>query len=230
MVKVKEDMTGWKMWEHGISDSKITVIKQVEDYISPQGKHRAQWLCECNCSKHTIFVALGNGIRTGHVKSCGCWNIEYHQKHSDSQSRLYHVWQAIIQRCHNPSNAHYKNYGMRGIVVCEQWKNSYETFRDWALINGYDSEAKRGRYTIERINVNGNYCPENCKWATQKEQQFNKRNNRIIEFNGECRTATEWGDITGFGYHVIQRRIDVYGWSIEKALTTPIRKYKNTTK
>lgn len=75
MVKVKEDMTGWKMWEHGILDSRITVIKQVEDYVSPKGKHRAMWLCECNCEKHTIFTTLGNGIRTGHVKSLSLIHI-----------------------------------------------------------------------------------------------------------------------------------------------------------
>lgn len=228
MVKVKEDMTGWKMWEHGILDSRITVIKQVEDYVSPKGKHRAMWLCECNCEKHTIFITLGNGIRTGHVKSCGCWELECHSTHKSYKERLYKVWSNMKLRCNNPNHKQYYNYGGRGIKVCDEWNNDYLSFKKWAYENGYDENASKGQYTIERIDVNGNYCPENCCWKTHKEQQFNKRNNHKVEYDGKLLTLTEWGELTGFGFHLIQSRLK-RGWSIEKALTTPVKrksKYK----
>ena len=116
--------------------------------------------------------------------------------------RLYRIWRAMRERCSRKGNVRYADYGGRGITVCAEWQD-YETFKCWAYQSGY-----QGHLTIDRIDVNGNYCPENCRWATMKEQCNNKRNNRIIEYAGEAHTAAEWARITGIPYRTIQSRLN----------------------
>lgn len=117
-------------------------------------------------------------------------------------------------RCTNTTIKAYKDYGGRGIKVCDEWLNSFEAFYDWAMKNGYADHL-----SIDRIDVNGNYCPENCRWATRKTQQMNKTNNLLIDFNGEKHTLAEWSEITGINRATIKSRLNA-GWTIEKALTT----------
>ena len=116
-------------------------------------------------------------------------------------------------RCNNPNVLEYKDYGGRGITVCDEWQHSYETFRDWARLNGYMDDL-----TIDRIDVNGNYEPSNCRWSTRKEQANNRRSNKLITFNGETHNIQEWSDIVGVNDITLRNRLYKYGWSVEKAV------------
>lgn len=120
------------------------------------------------------------------------------------------------QRCNDPGHSNYKYYGGRGIKVCERWKK-FENFYN-------DMGERPDGHTLERIDLNSDYCPENCRWITHKEQCNNRRSNRFIELDGERHTLQEWAIITGITRNTIEKRIDNYGWSIKKALTTPTRR------
>ena len=138
------------------------------------------WRCVCDCGSETN-VAIGH-LRNGHTKSCGCLKAqmaeETHLKHGHKRKkevdRLYAVWRAMKQRCYLETADSFKYYGGRGIAVCEEW-HDYETFKNWAYANGYNPNANFGECTIDRIDVSGNYCPENCRWVDMKEQNRNKR-------------------------------------------------------
>lgn len=180
---------------------RLTVRERV---TSP--KAQAQWRCVCDCGKET--VVRSQDLRNGHTKSCGCYGLEVSVSHTpsfsthkESKSRLYRVWIGIKGRCNNCKNKAYSYYGGRGIKACQEWDTSYETFRKWALANGY-----RDDLTIDRINVNGNYCPENCRWVDVKTQMNNTRANRRITQNGETRTMAEWAERTGIAYETIRYR------------------------
>lgn len=139
-------------------------------------------------------------------------------KHGMEGTRLYKIWDRMKQRCRNPNNTNYKHYGERGIEVCEDW-NDFSNFMNWSYENGYNESL-----SIDRIDVNGNYCPDNCRWVSQKEQNNNKRNNHYLTFGGRTLTLAEWGDATGILPATIQHRIARDGWSVEDALTIPPKK------
>lgn len=128
------------------------------------------WLCECECGNQVTVE--GHALVRGKNKSCGCLHGE---NHGFSDDRLYAVWQTMKRRCDLPTNEKYPAYGGRGITVCEEWANSFKAFREWALSNGYDYNAPYGVCTIDRIDVDGNYCPENCRWVDMATQSKNKR-------------------------------------------------------
>jgi hypothetical protein len=191
---------------------------------------RALWLCKCECGNE--ITVIGDLLRNGHVQSCGCLRPDVITKHGCAKhnqvDRLYRVWKQIRNRCNNPNVKGYKYYGGRGIQICDEW-NDYENFRKWAIANGYDEKAKWGDCTIDRIDSNGNYKPDNCRWVDMKTQSNNKSTNHYITYNNETHTLAEWERLTGISRSVITCRIK-RGWSVEKTFTTPVRKIKKTNK
>ena len=137
---------------------------------------------------------------------------KYKSRHGMYGTRLYHIWNGLSGRCLNPNNKDYANYGGRGITVCDKWRKP-ENFFEWAIHNGYNADL-----TLDRIDVNKGYSPENCRWITGAEQQRNRRNNRIIELNGEFHCVAEWAEITRIPKQTITSRLR-YGWTPEEILT-----------
>lgn len=161
------------------------------------------WECQCDCGN--VHVARSGSLRHGDVKSCGCLFkeklIERNTTHGMRCSRLYQTWLDMKGRCFNPKDKAFCNYGGRNITVCDEWAKDFHAFHEWAMDNGYEPHL-----TIERINNDGNYEPNNCRWATRIEQQNNKRNNRRITMNGETHTLAEWAKITGIKYSTLYSR------------------------
>lgn len=147
---------------------RLTVIEESPVRINQQ----VCWICKCECGNITKPILAGN-LKKGHTKSCECLRT----KHNMHKTRLYEVWHAMKDRCYNSHKKAYKNYGGRGITVCEEWRNDFKAFHSWAIANGYDPNAKQGECTLDRIDVNGNYEPTNCQWVSMKVQQNNRRNN-----------------------------------------------------
>lgn len=150
------------------------------------------------------------------------------EKHGEKYTRLYKVWRGMKERCLYSWHSQWKNYGGRGIKVCPEWSNSYIAFRDWAMSHGYDPNAKKGECTIDRIDVNGDYEPTNCRWVSAKVQCNNKRNNHLLTLNGETHNITEWSEITGLSNDTITVRLK-HGWNIEDVLTVPIKRTEEET-
>lgn len=163
----------------------------------------------------SAFLRMSSFNRT--TKSCGCW----HEKHGDTGSRLYKCWQDMKARCEYKKDTNYHNYGGRGITVCEEWRNSYLKFKDWALKNGYTEKL-----TIDRIDVNGNYEPNNCRWVGFDIQANNTRANVFVEYNGEKMTlrqfARKYTEPMGVSYKTLWHRYSVAKWSLEKCVNTPL--------
>ena len=137
--------------------------------------------------------------------------------------KLYGVWGSMLSRCNNPNHHLYKNYGGRGIKVCKEW-NDFSAFREWAIKNGYVEGENRRQCSIDRIDVNGNYEPSNCRWATAETQMNNRRVNVSLTYGGETKTLSQWAKALGINYSTICSRY-CRGWDIERMLSTPIRKY-----
>ena len=132
----------------------------------------------------------------------------------------------MIRRCYYSKHPGYENYGGRGIQVCEEWKNSYAAFRKWAYDNGYEENAEYLECTIDRIDVDGDYCPDDCRWADMKTQSNNRRNNLLIEYDGRVRTLTEWAEEFNMNFFTLWSRLYEYDWPPEKAFNTPCKEYR----
>lgn len=176
------------------------------------------WKCKCDCGQ--ICYVSTKLLRNGATKSCGCLRINSLKrrvtKHNLRNTRIYRIWQNIKKRCSKPKNPIYKYYGGRGIIICNEWENDFVNFYNWAINNGY-----KEKLTIDRINVNGNYEPTNCRWVDIKTQQRNKRNNHLITYNGETHCISEWAEIIKIPSKTLEKRF-LDNWNIERALTTPL--------
>lgn len=203
---------------------RLKVLEKDEPHYTSGGYKKTKWICRCDCGK--IVSVVGASLLNGTTKSCGCLREENRKRNKGyhHRERLYVLWQGIRQRCNNPNNISYKWYGAKGIKVCEEWENDYIAFRKWAIESGYDETLPRGTQTIERLDVGKDYCPENCTWKTIKEQQRNKENTRLFEYNGETHTVGEWSEITGISQTVLHARIFSCGWDIKDAIERPLNK------
>lgn len=194
---------------------RLIVVGRAEN--GPRGK--VNWKCLRDCGKYT--VVRGDHLKSGETTSCGCFNVDTLtarlRTHGDTGSGLYAVYRTMIARCENANNGQFLNYGGRGISVCPEWRRSYEAFREWAIKAGY----KPG-LSIDRIDFDGDYHPDNCRWATPKMQGNNKRNNHRVTCKGVTKTIAEWADETGIPQSTIFQRIWKLGWSDEDAVTTPV--------
>ena len=208
MAKRIKDLTGQRF-------GMLTAVS-----ISHRKGTRTYWNCKCDCGG--TRVVSGDHLKRMDNTDCGCTrkHISYSKKHGMSNSRLYTIWALMKYRCNNPNRKEYQDYGGRGIRICKEW-NDPQNFINWALNNGYSDDL-----TLDRIDNNSGYCPENCRWATKSVQMNNRRTCRYITHNGETKTISQWAKEKGMSYNQLKRRIDNYGWSIEKALNEPLHSPK----
>lgn len=206
------DLTGQRF-------GRLTVLERAET----KSDRKTRWLCRCDCGNETIVY--GRYLRKGNTKSCGCYQKERAREtgksnstHGLSHTRLYVIWNGMVRRCHNPKAQRYDQYGGRGIFVCDEWRNDFMSFREWALANGYREDL-----SIDRIENDKGYSPDNCRWATDLDQANNMTSNTMITFNGKTQNMKQWSKELGISYMALVCRFD-RGWSVEKAFTTPVRK------
>lgn len=198
---------------------RLTVIQEIKE-----GRKIVFCLCLCDCGKiKKVRVA---SIKSGQTKSCGCLVVEKAKeiqsrcfyKHGLTKTRIHKIWTQIKQRCFNKKAPFYKNYGGRGICMYAEWKNNFLLFYDWALKNGYQDNL-----TIDRIDVNGNYEPSNCRWITMLEQTKNTRKSVFIIYKGERKIASDWAKTIGVDRNILYRRKRM-GWSDKDIIETPVKK------
>lgn len=183
-------------------------------------RNATRWLCHCDCGAE-VTRYLG-ALTRGEATHCGCKRGETSRTHGMTSTRLYLAWQNMKARCNNSRTKHYASYGGRGIRVCDRWAYSFENFL------ADMGESPTPMHTLDRIDNNGNYCPENCRWATRSEQQANRRPVRLLTFNGRTQCAAAWARELGAPKGLIYKRLRL-GWSVERAVTTPpLAQYQRT--
>ena len=190
---------------------RLTVLKRVDN----DKLGHLRWLCLCDCGKER--VVFGFNLKNGHTKSCGCLKIERAKTHDMYGTPTYRSWDHMNGRCSNPNDKEYKDYGGLGITFAERW-DKFENFLE-------DMGEQPKGLQIDRIENDGNYCKSNCRWVTPKQNSRNKRNNIFITHNGKKKCISEWSEEFDIRTNVVWMRLEL-GWSTEKALTTPVRKYK----
>lgn len=173
--------------------------------------------CSCECSPEKIIEIRADHLARGETKSCGCLQREKAKAartHGLTKTRIYRIWVKMKERCENPNDPKYYRYGKRGISVCDEWRNNFKAFYDWAMKNGYAENL-----SINRQNNDGNYCPDNCEWATKKQQANNTGTNRFITHKGKKQTLQQWADECGISSSTLKSRLDVYKWTMNEALS-----------
>ncbi len=191
-----------------LSEKRFDRLVAKKKVKSPNGDKKSYWLCECDCGNKAIVRK--DSLESGHAKSCGCLAKEYRPiTHGHSRDRLYSIWANMKQRCYNKNDENYKNYGGRGITVCNEWQD-YMLFRKWAYENGYDENAKRGECTLDRIDVNGNYEPSNCRWSDKDVQNYNKRETRKLLIDGKEMTLKDICDTYNIKMSTVRGRYQRY--------------------
>ncbi len=200
-----EDLTGRKFGE-----------LEVLEYAGKKERNSSLWRCRCNCGN--IVVVGREYLFSSHILNCGC-NVNGKVRHGMTKTRIHTIWVSMRQRCYNKNFREYDRYGGRGITVCQAWLDDFMNFYNWAMANGYSDEL-----TLDRKDNDGNYCPENCRWATMEQQSNNRSSSKLITYNGETRTMAGWARKFGIRYSTLQQRISNSGWSFEKAISTPIKR------
>lgn len=187
---------------------KLVVLEELPERAK-DGQKVYQCICDCGNYKNV----RGKDLRSGNTKSCGCLHKSVITTHNKTNNRVYRIYWNMKQRCYNKNKECYKNYGGRGIEVCKEWLDDFMTFYDWAMSHGYDDTL-----TIDRINVDGNYDPDNCRWVTRKEQQNNRRTNVYLTYNGSSYTISQWSEILNINCRTLCDRYHK-GLSIDDILT-----------
>ena len=193
---------------------KLTVIKK-DEIKTIKGKY-TYWVCECECG--SVKSIYQGSLRNGKTTSCGCYGKEQRlkakTKHGLSHTRIKRIYDNMLSRCYNPKTPKFKNHGGRGIKVCDEWlgENGFINFVNWAMSNGYDEEL-----TLDRIDNDGDYSPDNCRWADEETQHKNRRITLYIEYNGEKKTVQEWSKELGISENTIYYRY-YHGYTPEEIL------------
>ena len=189
---------------HDLTGQKFGLLTVIG--LAETDTRKTYWVCKCDCGN--MKTVRSDSLLCGAIKSCGCIkrkqdevNLTKNHRHKMSGTRIYSEWQGMKGRCYNKGNARYADWGGRGIEVCEQWRNSFESFYTWAMANGYQDNL-----TIDRIDNNGNYCPENCRWVGQQEQCRNRRSNINLTIGNSTRTLMEWCEIFQVDYANVNAR------------------------
>ena len=200
--------------------SKLKVVA----FVGVNKNRKRVWLCRCDCGN--LLNVVSGHLLSGHSTSCGCTRLQNsikatklsNTRHGMNGTKEYHAWSELKQRCNNPKEPQYKNYGARGIKVCDRWLHSFENFYE-------DMGNAPDGCSIDRIDVNGDYCPENCRWADNETQQYNRRDTVKITFDGITETLLYWSKKTGIPAKNLYSRFHIMKWSAEKTLCTPLRRY-----
>lgn len=200
------DLTGQKFGRLTVIERDISVPKEKGVY----------WRCECDCGNYKSVKSGNLTTKNRGIKSCGCLLEEVRKKDSFHKSKLYKVYHQIKYRCYDRNATDYNYYGGRGITMCAEWLNNGYAFYEWAMASGY-----KDGLTIDRIDVNGNYEPDNCRWITMKEQSNNRRSNHFITYKGKTQSLKKWAEEYEIDYYKLKNRINQLHWNIEKALSTP---------
>ena len=194
MKKVIHDLTGQRF-------GRLVVIG-----VDDRNTRKTYYYCQCDCG--TVKSIRSDGLLSGAVQSCGCLhkevateNVQQNHKHKMSRTRPYEIWQGMKRRCYNPNDARYDRYGGRGITICDEWREDFSAFYSWALANGYADNL-----TIDRIDNNKGYSPDNCRWADAETQCRNRSSNIKITIGNATKTLTEWCEIFEIDYRVVQSR------------------------
>lgn len=197
----------------------VEKFSHIRVYQNPKNqkiKNIIYYLCRCDCGNTKLISKYDLTCKRG-TKSCGCLVAETCKNnfstHSLRKHRLYHIWNDIKSRCTRKAEQSYYRYGARGIFICDEWKNDFMSFYNWSMSNGYADNL-----TIDRIDVNGNYEPCNCRWATYTEQANNRRNNIIVTYNNETRTLKQWCGFLGVNYKLVWERMKKYNKTFEEAI------------
>lgn len=207
-------MTKSTLLEAGQKFNRLTVLKL--DHIEKNKKNKNIEFYKCICQCENECIVKKHHLKSGHTQSCGCLK---NKKHSLTKTRLFSIFRDMKTRCYNKNNKKYKYYGGKNIIIFKGWLNDFKTFYDWAMANGY-----KDNLTIDRIDNNGNYEPNNCRWTDMKTQSRNRHNNNTITYNNETYCLIDWAKKLNINRHTLFYRIYILNWSIKKAFTTPVKK------
>ena len=205
---------------YDITGQRFGYLTVIEKAGSDPKRAEWRWLCRCDCGNLTIVPSYR--LRHGGVTSCGCHQFDrnFCSKKAKNNPRLWRIYRGMLTRCTNPKYEYYYRYGGRGIKVCDEW-NTFDAFCDWALANGFDPNAPARQISIDRIDVDGDYSPQNCRFANAKEQANNTSKNRYVTAFGKTQTISQWADETGIKRSTLYGRLFKCGWSVEEALSIP---------